>query len=111
MHPLIEKIKSAQSVILSTHTQPDGDGIGSQLGLYWALKKIGKQVRIVNVDDIPKKYDFLDPHKIIETQKSLKAPLGHADMTLIFDTNDPELLLDLWPSLQKASKQIVFVDH
>src|SRR4051812_12542312 len=62
MYPLIEQILAAQNIVLSTHTQPDGDGIGSQVALYWALKKIGKNVRIVNVDEIPRKYNFLNTH-------------------------------------------------
>lgn len=111
MTSLIDLIKDSKSFILSTHTQPDGDGIGSQLALYWALKKIGKEVRIINVDDIPKKYDFLDPHHVIETVSNLKKPMGQADIALIFDTNDQELLLNLWPLLEKNCKQISFVDH
>ena len=111
MASLSEQIKNSSSFILSTHTQPDGDGIGSQLALYWALKKIGKNVRIINVDDIPKKYDFLDPHHVIETVSKLKSPITHTDIALIFDTNDQELLLNLWPILQKNCGKISFVDH
>src|SRR5947209_4880458 len=97
MHHLIEKIKKAQTIVLSTHTLPDGDGIGSQLALYWALKKLGKDVRIINVDRIPKKYDFLDPSSVIEVISTLKKAFATSDLALIFDTNDPELLLNLWP--------------
>jgi phosphoesterase RecJ-like protein len=111
MTELFNQIQNARSLILSTHTQPDGDGIGSQLALYWALKKIGKDVRIINVDEIPKKYDFLDPHDVIETISRLKKPITDSDLALIFDTNDPELLLNLWPTLNRAAKKIVFVDH
>src|SRR5207253_3139450 len=94
-----------------THTQPDGDGIGSQVALYWAFKKIGKNVRIINVDEIPKKYGFLDPHGFIESFDKLKTPVEKADLGFIFDTNDPALLLDLWPQLKKNCKHVAFVDH
>src|SRR5271165_2603075 len=108
MSSMVEQISAADSIILSTHTQPDGDGIGSQLALFWALKKAGKDVRIINVDEIPKKYDFLDPHHVIETVSQLKKPMATADLSMIFDTNDPELLLNLWPILKKNSGKIVF---
>jgi phosphoesterase RecJ-like protein len=111
MTSIIEQLKNAKSMILSTHTIPDGDGIGSQIGLYWALKKLGKDVRIINVDEIPKKYDFLDPHGVIETISRLKKPIVPVDAGLIFDTNDPELLLNLWPLLETNCGQIIFVDH
>jgi bifunctional oligoribonuclease and PAP phosphatase NrnA len=111
MQDLIDLIKKSNSIILSTHTQPDGDGIGSQVALYWALKKIGKEVRIVNVDEIPRKYEFLDSHKMIENFRSLKKPLQKSDLAFIFDTNDSELLLELWPELQTKCGQVIFVDH
>ncbi|MDZ4676661.1 MAG: bifunctional oligoribonuclease/PAP phosphatase NrnA [Oligoflexia bacterium] len=111
MHPFFEVIKNANSIVLSTHTQPDGDGLGSQVALFWALKKAGKKVRILNVDDTPKKYNFLDPHKNIETFNHLKTPLEKTDVALIFDTNDPELLLGLWDELQTKCKKVLIVDH
>ncbi len=110
MHPVARLIKESQNIILSTHTQPDGDGLGCQFALYWALKKVGKNPRIVNLEHIPKKYLFLDPHKLIELQQNLKTPL-EADLVLIFDTNDPELLLDLWPQFNAGAKNVCFVDH
>ena len=78
---------------MSTHTQPDGDGVGSQVALYWALKKLGKQVRIINVDEIPKKYEFLNTAGIIETFGEIKTPIEQTDLSFVFDTNDPALLV------------------
>lgn len=111
MHPLINTIKKSQTILLSTHTQPDGDGLGSQLALYSALKKIGKDVRIVNVDYTPKKYHFLDNHEKVELFNILKNPIQQTDLCLIFDTNDPNLLQELWPELQKKCERVSFIDH
>ena len=58
---LIKKLKAAQSVLLTTHKQCDGDGLGALLGLYHALKKTGKEVRALTVDAIPKKYHPIAP--------------------------------------------------
>ena len=44
---------------LSTHINPDGDAIGSELGLYLFLTKIGKSVKIFNTDIVPPNYRFL----------------------------------------------------
>jgi phosphoesterase RecJ-like protein len=111
MHSLLKRINEAKTIVLSTHTQPDGDGLGSQVALYYALKKIGKEVRIVNVDQASKKYDFLNTKQIIENFKMLSQPIAKTDLTLIFDTNDPELLLGLWTELNKKSSSIAFIDH
>jgi bifunctional oligoribonuclease and PAP phosphatase NrnA len=111
MHPLIKQIQNSQSVILSTHTQPDGDGLGSQMALFHALKKHGKQVRVINVDDTPRKYDFLDGNRVIETISHLKSPIEPTDLALVFDTNDPQLLPNLWTELNAKCKKVVFIDH
>jgi phosphoesterase RecJ-like protein len=44
---------------LSTHIHPDGDAIGSELGLYLFLRKLGKSVKIFNTDIVPPNYRFL----------------------------------------------------
>ena len=44
---------------LSTHINPDGDAIGSELGLYLFLTKLGKSVKIFNTDAVPDSYRFL----------------------------------------------------
>lgn len=111
IQPIVDSIKKAETILLTTHRQCDGDGLGSELAMYHALKKIGKQVRIINVDATPKKYDFLEPDKYIQYFDSEHDPIEESDLTLIFDTNDRRLIEPLYKELEKKSKQIVFVDH
>jgi len=54
-----EAIRAARSIVLTTHCSPDGDGIGSQLALYHALKNAGKNVYMHNRDGVPRIYHFL----------------------------------------------------
>ena len=42
--------------LLTSHARPDGDSIGSQLAMAFALDALGKQVRIVNADAAPDHY-------------------------------------------------------
>jgi phosphoesterase RecJ-like protein len=108
---LAQKIKSSKHIVLSTHRQCDGDGLGAQMALYFALRKIGKDVRIINVDATPKKYHFLKPNSHIqyfEHQKELPAKI---DLFIIFDTNDERLVEPLFSAIQKLSPATSFVDH
>ncbi len=52
-------IHKAHGIILTTHCSPDGDGIGSQIALYHALKDAGKNVYMHNRDSVPRIYSFL----------------------------------------------------
>jgi phosphoesterase RecJ-like protein len=51
------------------HIRPDGDCVGSQLGLTLALKNQGKRVVCWNEDSLPQKYEFLDPERIFQKPK------------------------------------------
>lgn len=54
-----DRILEAKNIYLASHVQPDGDNLGSLLGLFGALKKINDNVFILKSDDIPKDYLFL----------------------------------------------------
>ena len=47
---IVESIFARQRFVISSHARPDGDSIGSQLAMAYALKTLGKEVRIVNKD-------------------------------------------------------------
>ena len=108
---LVRRIQSAQSVLLSTHKQCDGDGLGAMLALYHALRKSGKEVRVMLVDACPKKYFFLEPEKHLEVFETAHSPLKPIDLSLVFDTNDRRLVDPLFTELQKHCREILFVDH
>ncbi|MSU34495.1 MAG: bifunctional oligoribonuclease/PAP phosphatase NrnA [Pedosphaera sp.] len=63
MEQIIAALNEAQTVCVVGHIRPDGDCIGSQLGLALALEGEGKQVTVWNEDPVPDKLRFLDPEK------------------------------------------------
>ncbi len=111
MDHIVQKIKTARSLILSTHRECDGDGLGSEIALYHALKKIGKQVRILNLDQTAPKYNFLNPDQHVGVFESPHDPVENTDLALIFDTNDSRMLGKLYEKLEQQCKEIIFVDH
>jgi len=58
---IIEQIETHQRFLIVAHENPDGDAIGSTLGLALALRDMGKDVVAYNVDGVPEVMDFL-PH-------------------------------------------------
>ncbi len=63
---IIEGIRGSQTLCVVGHIRPDGDCVGSQLGLAMALQNEGKKVCCWNEDPIPEKYQFLDPDKLFQ---------------------------------------------
>jgi phosphoesterase RecJ-like protein len=67
---ILAAIREAKTICVVGHMRPDGDCIGSQLGLTLALRAEGKQAVCWNQDSIPQKYRFLDPGKDFAQPKS-----------------------------------------
>jgi len=57
---IVEAIRASNTFCIVGHIRPDGDCIGSQLGLGLALKAGGKKVTCWNEDSMPAKLAFLD---------------------------------------------------
>ena len=63
---ILEVIREHGTFCIVGHIRPDGDCIGSQLGLALALKNEGKRVTVWNQDAIPQKYKFLNAEGLFE---------------------------------------------
>jgi phosphoesterase RecJ-like protein len=70
LHRILDILRQSQSVCVVGHIRPDGDCVGSQLGLTFALKNEGKKVNCWNEDPIPEKYQFLDPDHVFQRPKT-----------------------------------------
>lgn len=108
---IIQAILKAKTILLTTHRQCDGDGLGSQLGMFHALRSLGKDVRVLNVDATPNKYRFLTPDSYIQYYDTHHDPIRPTDLALVFDTNDYRLLEPLYSEVKKNCQTVLFVDH
>lgn len=56
---LVKIIRGAKKIMVATHENPDGDGIGSMLALGFGLKQLRKKITFYMKDPVPKIYRFL----------------------------------------------------
>lgn len=82
---VIEKLDSAQRILIACHLRPDGDAIGSMLGLGLALRSCGKQVEMVCEDVVPPSCRQLDGVSEIR-----RKPEGDFDLVCALDCSDLE---------------------
>lgn len=103
-----EILRTHQSFVLLSHVRPDGDAIGSQIGLGFALKAAGKSVRLINEDGLPENLDFLPGSEAIETPPA--EPLD-IEIAIALDTATKPRLGDR--ALHAASKAKLWlnIDH
>src|ERR1700716_2550813 len=50
---IVEAVRARRRFVLSSHSRPDGDSIGSQLAMVYALREMGKEATVVNADPAP----------------------------------------------------------
>lgn len=116
--PVLELIENATRIVLSTHENSDGDGLGSEVAMYAVLTELGKEVCIINPTSIPKNYQFLpylaDAHIFKEDSAEHKAKLEQADLFILLDTNHISRTRGIKPIVlerQKQGQKVVCVDH
>jgi phosphoesterase RecJ-like protein len=111
MEKIVQQLRLAHHIILTTHRNCDGDGLGAELGLFHSLQQMGKDVRIVHVDGTPEKYNFLQVGKWIQNFELDQTLPEKIDLVLIFDTNDVRLIEPLYSKLSERCDFVAFVDH
>ena len=98
-----------QSFALSTHVNPDGDALGSELALYSFLKDLGKQVKIFNTDAAPQNYRFLPFYDAILPVKAFQNDFPEVLVVL-----DAGVLKRIGPYLSRSlipTQVTVNIDH
>jgi|TARA_B110000263_G_scaffold247991_1_gene261966 phosphoesterase RecJ-like protein len=107
---LTDLINKSKTILLSTHVNPDGDGLGSEIGFYYHLKNIGKECRIINVSPLPEIYECIDPDGVIETYSFDKNKwINQVDVTILFDIGDFKRINEIYPEIKNS--KIVLFDH
>jgi phosphoesterase RecJ-like protein len=98
---------SDDSFVLISHVGPDGDNIGSLVGLALGLLQLKKKVTVINVDQTPKKYHFLEKYITISNAKEYQEQGGSL---IVLDCPDLKRT-GLPEGLIKSFVKIVNIDH
>ncbi|MGA3286765.1 MAG: bifunctional oligoribonuclease/PAP phosphatase NrnA [Bacteroidota bacterium] len=106
-------IDSHKRFILTSHVNPDGDGLGSEVALAHYLELRGKQVSILNCSATPENYLFLHQlHPILQFDPSRHENIvENAEVIILLDANDPDRLDAMTPSIMKSHAVKVCIDH
>lgn len=66
-----EEIEKANTIVLLTHENPDGDAIGSTLAMYNGLKQFGKNIDVI-IPEIRKEYGFLKGIEDVKKESNIQ---------------------------------------
>ena len=109
---LKEVFDSKESFVITTHVNPDGDAIGSEVALASFLRNKGKQVRIINQSETPDNLLFLTKIFPIETYSSnLDHHILKADCFCVVDTNSVKRFSAMTEVVGKSKAYKICIDH
>jgi bifunctional oligoribonuclease and PAP phosphatase NrnA len=77
------RLENAKNIVIASHVRPDGDAIGSLLGLGLALQNAGKSVQMVLVDGLSASFRHLEGSELV-----VKEPKGEHDTFITVDCAD-----------------------
>ena len=107
-------LQRARSIAIVAHHNPDGDAMGSSLGLAHVLRAIGKEVTVL-MPNTPAQYLQWMPgaHEVIafeaDKEKATRI-IASADLLFCMDFNRADRVRDLEGPIRKAKKKVV-IDH
>lgn len=115
LHKLLTE---AERPVIVTHTRPDGDAIGSTMGMYHTLKLYGKNPKVALANPIPANIDFLMPEGLSqdifvhETDKvGAETVIAESDLIICLDFNGFHRTDTLETALTEASAAKILIDH
>ncbi|HHL73332.1 MAG TPA: bifunctional oligoribonuclease/PAP phosphatase NrnA, partial [Bacteroidetes bacterium] len=99
--------------VLTTHVNPDGDALGSEMAFARYLQQCGKQVSILNSSPTPETFHFLDPKKMMQQFDARQhiELLTSSDVLFILDISDWKRLRELGELVQTLPIEKVCIDH
>src|SRR4051812_12898556 len=112
--PLADLIERHDRFLVTTHVRPDGDALGSEVGMAGLLRERGKDVRVVNASRTPPRYDFLDPDGTLFEQIGAQvtpAELADREVVVILDLSAWSQLGEMAEVVRNFAGARVVIDH
>ena len=108
-------IDESGKIAITCHIAPDGDALGSSLGLANVLRRLKKSVRVITPDTAPKVFKFLPRFKDIvvfsKSDRYASQILADADLIFSLDYNDPYRIDRVAEPMLSSKARKVMIDH
>ena len=109
------EIKAASNIVITSHKSPDGDSIGSSLGLLHFIEKLGKTATVCHPDPAPSFLYWLDTSSFLlmtEQPEAVTDAFAKADLVFCLDYNATNRIgPDMQALLEAVTCKTVMIDH
>ncbi len=109
---ILQEIKGAKNILMHCHPSPDGDSMGSTLGLKHALKTIGIESTIIKGDsDLPKYLSVLPGYDTVVLKNIHEVDLAAYDLFLILDSASINQISKIKEPVFPNTLKTIVIDH
>lgn len=109
---LLDQFKPGTRVVLTTHVNADGDGVGSEIALWHLLRAHGLHPVIANPTDYPERYAFLlEGAPGADATGRAAKEIARADLVLVCDISDLGRIGHLGPHVTARAVPVACIDH
>ena len=112
---ILSIIDSNNNFVITTHINPDGDAIGSEVAMAEFLRSKDKEVHIINISATPANCMFLDKNNEIAvynaSDKDQQQQISEADGFIFVDISDWQRLKELGQKIKNSSAHKICIDH
>ncbi|MBL8822143.1 MAG: bifunctional oligoribonuclease/PAP phosphatase NrnA [Planctomycetia bacterium] len=110
--PFIDFVRAPQRFVISTHMRPDGDALGSALGLAHALRHLGKQAQVVIPSPLPPRYvNIIAEGDVVMYDPAQEALLAGTEAIIIVDTGTWNQLGKFGDWMRRQNVPKFVIDH
>ncbi len=108
-------LRGVKNIVVTCHLSPDGDALGSTMGLCRILRNMGKDAVVITPDQYPRSLQFLPETRdiVVYTKSELRARfyLSRAELVFCLDFNMLQRIDQMGRELQRISVPLVLIDH
>ena len=110
---LHQLLQSNDRFVLTTHENPDGDGLGSMLALGYYLQSLGKKTTLIVTPNLGTIANWEGPKRTLEifNPKVHTEVFNQAQCWILIDASDPKRLGPIYPIFQSSRATKVCIDH
>lgn len=110
-----ELLSTPKRIVITAHANPDGDAIGSALGIYHYLVTQGHNVTVIMPTEMPRYYNWLEGFDRIwvyyDTRSFSQRLLSEAEVLFVLDYNRPSRVEEMADDLVASKAYKIMIDH
>ncbi len=113
--PLKNYLEKANNIVIVSHNNPDGDAVGSSMGLHLYLKNMGKDSSVIFPNPYAQNLVWMDKDRIslnyLEHPQKVAETLDKCDLLFVMDFNRLSRAEAMAPLLEKLEAPRILIDH